>query len=81
MQQAGKEERRLAIDNGDVDGNGIPYITVLLDGGWSKRSYGHSYNASSGVVRVLLINYFFQFLTFTFGRLSLLGNALANCYL
>ena len=28
---------------------GIPAITVIVDGGWSKRSDRHSYNAKSGV--------------------------------
>ena len=28
---------------------GIPSITVVVDGGWSKRSHKHSYNAKSGV--------------------------------
>ncbi|KAI4454140.1 hypothetical protein MML48_10g00000195 [Holotrichia oblita] len=50
MEHAGKEERKLAIEKGDVDEDGIPHITVLFDGEWSKRSYGHSYNAASGVV-------------------------------
>lgn len=51
MREAGEEERRLAVSNGDVDGTGMPFITVLVDGGWSKRSYGHTYNAASGAVR------------------------------
>lgn len=50
MIDAGKEERDLAIQNGHVDDDGIPYITVVVDGAWSKRSYGHNYNALSGVV-------------------------------
>lgn len=54
MKSAGEEERNLAIKRGDVDSDGIPYITVLLDGGWSKRSYGHNYNASSGAVRSII---------------------------
>ena len=28
---------------------GVPPITVVVDGGWSKRSHRHSYNANSGV--------------------------------
>lgn len=50
MQNAGAEEYALAVERGDVDENGIAFITVVLDGGWSKRSYGHNYNAASGVV-------------------------------
>ncbi|KAF2887423.1 hypothetical protein ILUMI_18750, partial [Ignelater luminosus] len=52
MQKAGEEEKQHAIDKGNltvVDGKEIPYITVIVDGGWSKRSYGHGYNASSKV--------------------------------
>ncbi|KAF2889466.1 hypothetical protein ILUMI_16707 [Ignelater luminosus] len=52
MQAAGEEERALAISNGNIDEDGVPYITVTVDGGWSKRSYGHSYTANSGVVSV-----------------------------
>lgn len=48
MEAAGKEEKRLAIDRGDVI-NGIPFITVTADGQWAKRSYGHSFNALAGV--------------------------------
>ena len=29
--------------------DGVPAITVIVDGGWSKRSHKHSYNAKSGV--------------------------------
>lgn len=53
MEQAGNEERSIAIANGDVDLDGIPYITVIVDGAWSKRSYNMNYNAASGVVRDL----------------------------
>ena len=28
---------------------GVPAITVIVDGGWSKRSHKLSYNANSGV--------------------------------
>ena len=28
---------------------GVPAITVIVDGGWSKRSHKHSYNAKCGV--------------------------------
>ena len=52
MIEAGKEERRLAIENGDYF-QGIPAITVIADGGWSKRSHKHSYNAKSGVAVII----------------------------
>ena len=48
MLEAGKEEKRLAIERGDLH-QGIPAITVIVDGGWSKHSHRHSYNAKSGV--------------------------------
>ena len=41
---AGKEERTLAISQSDFR-NEVPAITVVVDGGWSKRSHKHSYNA------------------------------------
>jgi len=47
---AGKEEARLAIENGDVNSDGIPLITVVADGALLKRSYKHNYNTLSGVV-------------------------------
>lgn len=43
-----KEEKRLAEQRGDYH-QGVPAITVIVDGGWSKRSHKHSYNAKSGV--------------------------------
>ena len=48
MKEAGREERRLAIENNGYH-EGVPAITVVIDGGWSKRSHRHSYNAKSGV--------------------------------
>ena len=48
MLEAGKEEKRLAKERGDYH-QGVPAITVIVDGGWSKRSHKHSYNAKSGV--------------------------------
>ncbi|XP_033729993.1 uncharacterized protein LOC117319268 [Pecten maximus] len=49
---AGAEERRLAIEKGNYH-NGIPCITVICDGGWSKRSHKHSYNALGGVAVII----------------------------
>ena len=48
MQEAGKEEKRLAEERGDFN-EVVPAITVIVDRGWSKRSHRHSYNAKSGV--------------------------------
>jgi len=50
LESAGKMEKELAMEAGNIDEDGVPFITVYLDGGWSKRSYGHSHNAASGVV-------------------------------
>jgi len=50
MESAGLEEKRLAIENGDLDPKGRPKIAVIADGAWSKRSYKTNYNALSGVV-------------------------------
>lgn len=51
MSLAAEEEAKLAVANGDVREDGIPMITVIADGAWSKRSYKSNYNALSGVVR------------------------------
>ena len=48
MLQAGREEKNLAIKNNKYHQT-IPAITVIVDGGWSKRPHKHSYNANSGV--------------------------------
>ena len=48
MAQAGTEEKQHAIDNGDYH-HGVPAVSVFKDGGWSKRSHKHLYNAKSGV--------------------------------
>lgn len=50
MSSAAEEEAKIAIENGDVNENGVPMITVIADGAWSKRSYRTNYNALSGVV-------------------------------
>ncbi len=52
MIEAGKEERKLAIERNDYH-QGVPAITVYVDGGWSKRSHKHSYNANSGVAIII----------------------------
>lgn len=48
MQEAAEEEKRRAIQRGSFH-EGVPAITVIVDGGWSKRTHKHSYNAKSGV--------------------------------
>ncbi|KAJ8894211.1 hypothetical protein PR048_006821 [Dryococelus australis] len=52
---AGKEGRLLAEEKGNVDSDGVPFTTVIVDGGWSKWSYGHNYNASGLVSERTLI--------------------------
>lgn len=53
MQQAAAEEKQFAIESGNVDEKGIPIITVVADGAWSKRSYRTNYNALSGVASII----------------------------
>ncbi|EFA13403.1 hypothetical protein TcasGA2_TC005048 [Tribolium castaneum] len=53
MLAAGQKERALAIEAGEIDKDGVPYITVVVDGAWSKRSYKSNYNASSGVATIV----------------------------
>ena len=48
LMAAGKEEKGLA-EAKNCYHNGVPTITVVVNGGWSKRSHKHSYNAKSGV--------------------------------
>ena len=48
MAEAGRKEKQLAEEQDDYH-QGVPCITVIVDGGWSKRSHRHSYNAKSGL--------------------------------
>lgn len=53
MQSAAAEEQEIAIKEGHVI-NGIPYITVVADGYWAKRSYrGGKYDALSGTALII----------------------------
>jgi hypothetical protein len=52
IKRAGEEEKRLAIERKDFF-HGVPSVTVVVDGGWSKRSHKHSYNAKSGVALII----------------------------
>ena len=40
MKTTGQEEKRLAIERRDFH-QGIPTITVIVDGGWSKRTHNN----------------------------------------
>lgn len=51
--EAGEEDRKLALEAGDVDSDGIPFTTVIVDGAWAKRSYKTNYNALSGVACII----------------------------
>ncbi|KAE8739266.1 hypothetical protein FOCC_FOCC015226, partial [Frankliniella occidentalis] len=53
MLEAGMKEVLLAIEAGDVSPDGVPWIRVIADGMWGKRSYGTTYNAKSGVAFII----------------------------
>ena len=48
MKKVSRLERRIACDRVQLH-EGIPWIEVVADGGWSHRSHGHTYSAKSGV--------------------------------
>lgn len=50
MIKAGGEERQLALENENIDEDGIAMCTVIADGQWAKRSYKTKYNSFSGAV-------------------------------
>lgn len=52
LQQWQVKKRDLTISNNHYH-QGVPYIIVVVDGGWSKSSHKHSYNAKSGVGIIL----------------------------
>ncbi|GBN88648.1 hypothetical protein AVEN_93006-1 [Araneus ventricosus] len=53
MELTVSEERSLAIQRGDVDSEGIPLLTVVVDGSWAKRSYKTNYASLSGVAAIV----------------------------
>ncbi|CAG9857125.1 unnamed protein product [Phyllotreta striolata] len=53
MKRAGEKEKQIAIEKQQYCKNGVPWITVYVDGSWSKRSYGTNYNALSGIVAII----------------------------
>ncbi|XP_063222723.1 uncharacterized protein LOC134531105 isoform X1 [Bacillus rossius redtenbacheri] len=53
MQKNGTVERKKALERGHVDNDGVPYISVYVDGAWCKRTYGHAFNAASGVACII----------------------------
>lgn len=40
---------------------GLPYIRVMVDGGWGKQSHGHSYNSSTGEIITWKHSFIFRF--------------------
>ena len=52
MREAAEEEKQIALQKGHKHED-VPYITVICDGGWSKRSHKHSYNALGGVAIIV----------------------------
>ena len=52
MAEAGQEEKKIAEENGTFH-QGVPAVMVIVDGGWSKRSHKHSYNAKPGVAIII----------------------------
>ena len=52
MEEAAGEEKRNAIERGSFH-EGVPAIAVIVDGGWSKRTHKHSYNAMSGAAIII----------------------------
>ncbi|KYN22252.1 hypothetical protein ALC57_05353 [Trachymyrmex cornetzi] len=51
---AGELEKQLAVERNEIINN-HPYITVVADGSWAKRSYGRdsAYDSLSGVVAIV----------------------------
>lgn len=56
LKKNGELEKKIAIQKGNLH-KGIPYVTVIGDGGWAKRSYWHGFNSQSGVVIIKCIIY------------------------
>ena len=52
MTEAGQEEKKIAEENGRFH-EGVPAVTIIVDGGWSKRSHKHSHNVKSGVAIII----------------------------
>lgn len=57
MKQANEIEKSLAIQKGDVDSEGVPLLTVIVDGTWAKRSYRNNYSSLSGCVSIYPYNF------------------------
>ncbi|OXU20417.1 hypothetical protein TSAR_002685 [Trichomalopsis sarcophagae] len=53
LADANRKEFELARRAGDIDENGNPFITVIVDGSWLTRSYGTKYDSLSGVGTII----------------------------
>ncbi|CAH1105540.1 unnamed protein product [Psylliodes chrysocephalus] len=53
MKDAPNEETDIAKKQGSIGLDGVPEITVICDGTWSKRSYKRNYNALSGAAVII----------------------------
>ncbi|CAG9818120.1 unnamed protein product [Phaedon cochleariae] len=53
MARAAEEEKRIAMECGDVTTDEIPLITVVCDGVWAKRSYRSNYSSLSGAAAIV----------------------------
>ncbi|CAG9812865.1 unnamed protein product [Phaedon cochleariae] len=53
IQAAGAEEYKFAVESNNMAERNIGQCTVVVDGGWSHRSYGHRYTSKSGVACII----------------------------
>jgi hypothetical protein len=56
MRMWAQKEKELALAKGDfviINNQKYAKITVVLDGGWSKRSYQHSFSANCGIAVII----------------------------
>ena len=50
MDEAASLEKELAIQRGDVDSEGTPLLTIVVDRSWAKTSYRANFASLSGTV-------------------------------
>ncbi|XP_041988658.1 uncharacterized protein LOC121740029 [Aricia agestis] len=53
IKRNGELEKALALGKQHIDEDGVPFVTVYVDGGWPKRSYGHDYSSASGMACII----------------------------
>ncbi|CAH1115124.1 unnamed protein product [Psylliodes chrysocephalus] len=53
MKDAANEETDIAKEQGSIGFDGVPEITVIFDGTWSKHSYKRNYSALSGAAIII----------------------------